>query len=92
VRAWAGQACAKGSRRSRRPRGWRVVEQLLAGLVQGLQLEDFAAQVAELGEPVAGVERQQGVDLLAQALGERGAAPAVEMAICRSPRRTTEGK
>ena len=50
-----------------------LVEQLLACVVQRLHLQHFAAKVAELGEPVAGVEREQGVDLLAQALGERGA-------------------
>ena len=51
----------------------KLVEELVAGLVEGLGLEDFAAEIAELGEPVASIEREGGVDLLAQALGERGA-------------------
>ena len=68
------------------------MQEFFAGFVERLQLEDFAAEVAEFGKPVAGVEREQRVDLLAQALGQRGQCPAVEMAICRSPRRTTEGK
>ena len=48
------------------------VEELLAGVVERLELKDLAAQVAELGEPGAEVEREGGVELLAQALGERG--------------------
>jgi hypothetical protein len=46
------------------------MEKLVARIVQRFELEDFAAQVAEFGEPVAGVEGEDGVDLLAQALGE----------------------
>ncbi len=52
--------------------GGEGVEELLAGFVEGLKLEDFAAEVAELGEPGAEVEREGGVELLAEALGERG--------------------
>ena len=50
-----------------------LVEEFLARVVERFELEDFAAEAAEFGEPVAGVEREQGVDLLAEALGERGA-------------------
>jgi hypothetical protein len=50
----------------------KLVEELVAGVVEGLGLEDFAAEIAEFGEPVASVEREGGVDLLAQALGEGG--------------------
>ncbi len=49
-----------------------VVQELLAGLVEGFELEDFAAQVAEFGEPGAEVEREGGIQLLTEALGERG--------------------
>ena len=41
--------------------------------LRGSSLDDLAAEVAEVGEPVAGVERELRVDLLAEALGERGA-------------------
>jgi len=50
-----------------------LVEEFLAGVVEGFELQDFAAEIAEFGEPVAGIEREEGVNLLAQALGERGA-------------------
>jgi hypothetical protein len=53
-----------------------LVEELVAGVVEGLGLEDFAAEIAEFGEPVASVEREGGIDLLAQALGEGGALAA----------------
>jgi len=52
--------------------GGERVEELLAGVVEGLELEDFAAEIAEFGEPGAEVEGQGGVELFAQALGERG--------------------
>src|SRR6202043_3741691 len=50
-----------------------LVEEQLALLVERLHLDDLAAEVAEVGEPVAGVERELGVDLLPQLLGESGA-------------------
>ncbi len=50
-----------------------LVEQQLALLVEGLGGDDLAAEIAEVGEPVAGVEGELGVDLLAQTLGECGA-------------------
>ena len=96
---WFGSACWRGAQRARGAgvvaadlSAGELVEQLLAGFVQGLELEHFAAEVAEFGEPVAGIEREQRVDLLAQPWASAGLWPAVEMAICRSPRRTTEGK
>ena len=49
-----------------------LVEEQAAGFVEGLGGDDFAAEVAEVGEPVAGVERELGVDLFAEALGEGG--------------------
>ncbi len=49
-----------------------LVEEELALFVEGLDLGDFAAEVAEVGEPVSGVEGELGVDLLAEALGECG--------------------
>ena len=52
--------------------GGEGVEELLAGLVEGLKLEDLAAEVAEFGEPGAEVERESVVELLAEALSERG--------------------
>ncbi len=52
--------------------GGEGVEELFALLVEGLELKDFAAEIAELGEPLAGVEGEGFVDFLAQALGERG--------------------
>ncbi len=52
--------------------GGEGVEELLAGLVEGLELEDFAAEVAELFEPGAEVEGEGGVELFAEALGEGG--------------------
>src|SRR5580704_862896 len=48
----------------------KLVEEPLAFVVEWLLLRDFAAQVAEIGEPVAGVEWQLRVDLFAEALGE----------------------
>ena len=48
------------------------MEQLFAGVVEGFELEDLAAEIAELGEPVAGVQGEYGVDLLSEALGESG--------------------
>lgn len=48
------------------------VEELLAGFVEGLELEDLAAEVAELFEPGAKVEGEGGVEFLAEALGEGG--------------------
>lgn len=48
------------------------VEQLLAGFVERLQLQDFAAEIAEVFEPGAEVEREGGVEFLAKALGECG--------------------
>ena len=50
-----------------------LVEEQLALVVEGLGGDDLAAEIAEVGEPVAGVEGELGVDLLAQALGEGGA-------------------
>jgi hypothetical protein len=50
-----------------------LVEEPLALLVEGLGGYYFAAKVAEVGEPVAGVEGELGVDLFAEALGQCGA-------------------
>ncbi len=52
--------------------GGEGVEELFAGVVEGFELEDLAAEVAELGEPVAGVEGEELVDLFAETLGEGG--------------------
>ena len=52
--------------------GGELVEQEAAGFVEGLGGYYFAAEVAEVGEPVAGVEGELVVDLLAEALGEGG--------------------
>ena len=49
--------------------GGEIVEELLAGFVEGFELKDFAAEVAEFGEPGTEVEGEGGVELLAQALG-----------------------
>ena len=49
------------------------MEEEAAGFVEGLGGYYFAAEVAEVGEPVAGVEGELGVDLFAEALGEGGA-------------------
>ena len=46
------------------------VEEQAAGFVEGLGGDDLAAEIAEVGEPVAEVEGELGVDLLAEALGE----------------------
>src|SRR5580704_17205323 len=51
----------------------QLVEQPLPLVIQRLHLRDLAAKIAQVGQPVAGVERQLRVDLLAQSLGERGA-------------------
>jgi len=48
------------------------VEELVAGFVQRFKLEDFATEVAELGEPVAGVEREEFVDFFSEFLCKRG--------------------
>src|ERR1700736_240794 len=53
--------------------GGELVKEKLAGLVEGLGSDHLAAEVAEVGQPIAGVERELGVDLFAQALGERRA-------------------
>ncbi len=45
----AGGACVEAADLA----GGEGVEELLAGFVEGLKLEDFAAEVAELGEPGA---------------------------------------
>ena len=50
-----------------------LVEEELALVVEGLGGDDLAAEIAEVGEPVAGVEGELGVDLLAELLGEGGA-------------------
>src|SRR5258708_766742 len=50
-----------------------LVEEELALVVEGLGCDNLAAEIAEVGEPVAGVEGELGVDLLTQALGEGGA-------------------
>jgi hypothetical protein len=50
-----------------------LVEEELAFVVEGLGGDDLAAEIAEVGEPVAGVEGELGVDLFAQALREGGA-------------------
>ena len=50
-----------------------LVEEPLALFVEGLGCDYFAAEIAEVGEPVSGVEGELGVDLFAQALGEGGA-------------------
>jgi hypothetical protein len=47
-----------------------LVEEPFALVVEGLGGYDLAAQVAEVGEPVAEVEGELGVELLAEALGE----------------------
>ena len=52
--------------------GGELVEEEFAFFVEGLGLGDFAAEVAEVGEPVAGVEGELGVDLFAEALGKSG--------------------
>ena len=52
--------------------GGELVEEEAAGFVEGFGGYYFAAEVAEVGEPVAGVEGELGVDLLAEALGEGG--------------------
>ncbi len=50
-----------------------LMQQQLALVVQWLRKCDLAAQIAKIGEPVAGIERKLRVDLLAQPLGERRA-------------------
>jgi len=51
------------------------VQELVAGFVERLGGKDFAAEVAKLGEPVAGVEWKEFVDLFTKPLGEgRGVA------------------
>ena len=49
-----------------------LMEEELALFVEGLGGDDLAAEVAEIGEPVAEVEGELGVDLFAEALGEGG--------------------
>ena len=50
-----------------------LVEEPFALVVEWFGCDDFAAQIAEVGEPVAGIERKLRVDLFAQSLSERGA-------------------
>ena len=52
--------------------GGKLVEEQAAGLVEGLGGDYFAAEVAEVGEPIAGVEGELLVDFFAEALGEGG--------------------
>jgi hypothetical protein len=47
-----------------------LVEEPLALVVEGLGGYDLAAEVTEVGEPIAEVEGELGVELLAEALGE----------------------
>ncbi len=47
-----------------------LVEEPLALFVEGFGGDDLAAEVAEVGEPVAEVEGELGVDLFAEALGQ----------------------
>ena len=53
-----------------------LVEEELTLFVEGLHLGDLAAEVAKVGEPVAGIERKLSVDLLPEALGEGGGGSA----------------
>ena len=50
----------------------QLVKEEFAFLVEGFGGNDLTAKVAEVGEPVAEVQGELGVDLLAQALGEGG--------------------
>ena len=50
-----------------------LVEEPLALFVERLSGYNLAAEIAEVGEPVAGVERELGIDLFAQPLSESGA-------------------
>jgi hypothetical protein len=52
--------------------GGELMEDEATGLVEGLGGDYFAAQIAEVFEPVAGVEWELSVDLLAKALSEGG--------------------
>lgn len=51
----------------------KFVQEQAAGLVEGFGGDYFAAEVAEVGEPVAEVEGKLSVELFAKALGECGA-------------------
>ena len=48
----------------------QLVEQEAAGLVEGFGGDYFAAEIAEVCEPVSGVEGELSVDLFAEALGQ----------------------
>ena len=50
--------------------GGELMEEQAAGFVERLGGDDFAAEVAKVGEPVAGVEGELVVNLFAEALGE----------------------
>jgi len=73
---WCGRGRGEGARRAcvvaADIAAGKLVEELVAGVVEGLHLKDFAAEIAELGEPVASVEREGGIDLVAQALARAG--------------------
>ena len=51
----------------------QLVKQPLPLVIQRLHLRDLAAKIAQVSHPVAGIERQLRIDLLAQPLGERRA-------------------
>ena len=51
----------------------QLMKQPLPLLIQRLHLRDLAAKIAQIGQPVADIERQLRVDLFAQPLGERRA-------------------
>jgi hypothetical protein len=47
-----------------------LVKEPLALFVEGFSRNDFATEIAEVGEPVTGIERELRVDLFAEALGQ----------------------
>src|ERR1700680_4601297 len=51
----------------------QLMKQPLPLVVQRLHLRNLATKVAQVGQPVAGVERKLRIDLFPQSLGERGA-------------------
>src|SRR5258705_11820189 len=49
----------------------QLMKQPLPFIIQRLRLRHLTPEIAQVGQPVAGVERQLRIDLFAQSLGER---------------------